>query len=76
MTIELDSVRVLVLSIIVLWIGQQITARLTFLRRFSIPIAVTGGLLCSLVVAGLDIFGDIRVVFDLELRDTLLLVFF
>ncbi len=76
MTLELDPVRVLVLSIIVLWIGERITARVTFLRRFSIPIAVTGGLLCSLVVAGLDVFGDIRVVFDLALRDTLLLVFF
>lgn len=76
MTVELDTIRVLVLAIIVLWLGEQITARLTFLRRFSIPIAVTGGLLCSLVVAGLDVFGDIRVGFDLALRDTLLLVFF
>ncbi len=76
MTVELDSVHVLVLAIFVLWIGAQITSRLAFLRRFSIPIAVTGGLLCSLVVAGLDVFGDIHVHFDLALRDTLLLVFF
>jgi ESS family glutamate:Na+ symporter len=74
--IELDPVRVLVLSIVVLWAGERITARLPFLQRFSIPIAVTGGILCSLVVAALDIFGGIRISFDLELRDTLLLVFF
>ena len=47
MTIELDPVRVVVLSVIVLWIGGQITARVAVLRRYSIPIAVTGGLLCS-----------------------------
>jgi len=76
MTVELDAVHVLVLAIVVLWIGAQITSNLALLRRFSIPIAVTGGLLCSLVVAGLDIFGDIHVYFDLALRDTLLLVFF
>jgi ESS family glutamate:Na+ symporter len=74
--VELDPVRVLVLSIVVLWAGERITARLPFLQRFSIPIAVTGGILCSLVVAALDIFGGIRMSFDLELRDTMLLVFF
>jgi ESS family glutamate:Na+ symporter len=46
------------------------------LRRFSIPIAVTGGILCSAVVAGLDLLGGVKVAFDLEVRDSLLLVFF
>ena len=76
MSIELEPVRVLVLSILVLWLGSTITARVALLRRFSIPIAVTGGILCSAVVALLASAADIRVGFDLSLRDTLLLVFF
>ena len=76
MIIELDAVRVLVISIIVLWVGERITANVAPLRRFSIPIAVTGGILCSLIVAGLTVFAGIEVRFDLAIRDTLLLVFF
>jgi ESS family glutamate:Na+ symporter len=76
MNFELDTVRVLVLAIAVLWLGQRITQKVAVLRQFSIPIAVTGGVLCSAVVALLDVFADLRVRFDLEVRDTLLLVFF
>jgi ESS family glutamate:Na+ symporter len=76
MIVELDPVRVLVLSILVLWLGAAITSRVALLRRLSIPIAVTGGILCSLVVALLDGVADVYIKFDLSLRDTLLLVFF
>ncbi len=76
MTIELDAVRVLLLSIVVLWLGSTITSHIGLLRRFSIPIAVTGGILCSVVVAMLAVVAQIRVDFDLGLRDLLLLVFF
>ncbi len=76
MTIELEPVRVLTLAILVLWLGSAITSRVVVLRRFSIPIAVTGGILCSAVVALLEVLWEIRVDFDLSIRDTLLLVFF
>ncbi len=76
MTIELEPVRVLTLAILVLWLGSAITSRVVLLRRFSIPIAVTGGILCSAVVALLEVLWEIRVDFDLSIRDTLLLVFF
>jgi len=46
------------------------------LGRFSIPIAVTGGILCSLGVAAADVLADVKIAFDLATRDTLLLVFF
>jgi ESS family glutamate:Na+ symporter len=74
--IELDTLRVLILSIVVLWLGSQITNNVGLLQRFSIPLAVTGGILCSVIVALLDVFADIRVHFDLEIRDSLLLIFF
>lgn len=76
MSVELDPGRVLVLSIVVLWTRERITQKAGALRRFSVPIAVTGGVLCSGVVALLDVLTDVRVSFDLEIRDTLLLVFF
>ena len=76
MAVELDTVRVLILSIVVLWLGGWITQSIASLRRFSIPIAVTGGILCSAVVACLDLLADVKVSFDLGVRDTLLLVFF
>jgi len=76
MSIELEPIRVLVLSILVLWLGSTITARVALLRRLSIPISVTGGILCSTFVALLASTADLRVEFDLSLRDTLLLVFF
>jgi ESS family glutamate:Na+ symporter len=74
--IELDTLRVLLLGIIVLWVGDRLTKKLAWLRRFSIPIAVTGGIVCSVMVALLDLFAGVRVSFDLEIRDSLLLVFF
>jgi ESS family glutamate:Na+ symporter len=76
MTFELPVVRVLVLSILVLWVGGAITAQIGWLQRFHIPIAITGGLLCSILLAVADAAFGIQVSFDLALRDTLLLVFF
>ena len=72
----LDPVRVLSLSILVLWLGNFVERQLPFLERYNIPSAVSGGLICSTVVALLAVFADVRVSFDLELRDTLLLIFF
>jgi ESS family glutamate:Na+ symporter len=46
------------------------------LREFNIPEAVSGGLLCSMVVAIVFATTNRQISFDLTLRDTLLLVFF
>jgi ESS family glutamate:Na+ symporter len=72
----LDPVRVLTVSILVLWLGNFVERRLPFLSQNNIPSAVSGGLICSVVVALLAVFADVRVNFNLEMRDTLLLVFF
>jgi ESS family glutamate:Na+ symporter len=71
-----SDVYVLVTSIVVLWVGTLLTGRIPVLDRFSIPPAVTGGLLCSSIVALIQLFADIQVIFDARLRDVLLLVFF
>ncbi|QEG43156.1 sodium/glutamate symporter [Roseimaritima ulvae] len=63
-------------AIAVLAVGAAITKRVDVLSRFSIPIAVTGGLLCSILVAVVGAFGGPKITFDMALRDTLLMVFF
>ena len=62
--------------IIVLYIGRFLTTRIRILREFNIPEAVSGGLLCSMVVAIVFATTNRQIGFDLTLRDTLLLVFF
>ena len=67
---------IIILAILVLVVGNAITQKLEFLRKFSIPIAVTGGLLFSIVVAIVGAFGGPKLVFEMAIRDTLLMVFF
>lgn len=67
---------IIILAILVLAVGNGITQKFSLLRKFSIPIAVTGGLLCSIAVALIATFGGPKIVFDLTIRDTLLMVFF
>ena len=71
-----SDVYVLITSIVVLWVGTALTDRIPVLERFSVPPAVTGGLLCSSIVALIQLFADVQVTFDARLRDVLLLVFF
>ena len=67
---------VIVLAIIVWFVGTYINRKVDFLERYSIPVAVTGGLLCSLIVALIYYGSGIKIIFDTGLRDVLLLVFF
>ena len=76
MEIHLENLEVLIVAILVLWVGQVLTRRIRVLDRYNIPLAVTGGILCSLLVALLAGAGNVKVVFDLQLRDLFLLFFF
>lgn len=67
---------IVIAAIIVLWVGNRITQSVSLLSKYSIPIAVTGGLLCSFVIAAIGAFGGPKVTFDMTIRDTLLMVFF
>jgi ESS family glutamate:Na+ symporter len=67
---------ILIGAILVLALGNAITQKVAALRKFSIPIAVTGGLLCSIVVAIISNVGGPKIVFEMTIRDTLLMVFF
>lgn len=64
------------LGIIVVFVGKRINDSLSFLREFSIPEPVTGGLLFSIMFGlGYGLFG-VAVEFQLAARDFLLVYFF
>ena len=73
---EMQPLHVLMLSILVLYLGFYLNRKIRFLSEFYIPPAVTGGLICSTVVAVVYGMADLEIAFDMRIRDVLLLVFF
>ena len=68
----IEGSNVLMISIVVLFVGTFLTQKIALLDRYSIPPAVTGGILCSTIVALLYQFQDVQITFDNRLRDLLL----
>ena len=64
------------IGIVVLFAGKRFNDAFRYLREFSIPEPVTGGLLCSLLIALVYIIADIEIEFELTTRDVLLVYFF
>ena len=73
---EMQPLHVLMLSILVLYLGFYLNRKIKLLGEFFIPPAVTGGLICSIIVAIIYGAADLEIVFDMQIRDLLLLVFF
>ena len=73
---EVTGFDVLIIGIVVWFIGNYLTDRITFLKDNNIPSAVTGGLLCSLLVTAIYVVTDIQITFEMRIRDLMLLVFF
>lgn len=74
--VSIDAFVSFTLAILLLFAGKGLAARIGALRRYGIPDAVVGGVLCAVVVCVLYYGLDLRVEFDLEVRDLLLLYFF
>ncbi|MEX0332024.1 MAG: sodium/glutamate symporter [Puniceicoccaceae bacterium] len=66
----------LIVSIVVLYMGNVLTRKIGLLKKYSIPQAVTGGLLVSLLVLAIGSMGGPKITFDMTLRDAFLLAFF
>jgi ESS family glutamate:Na+ symporter len=73
---EMQPLHVLMLSILVLYFGFYLNRKIRFLSEFYIPPAVTGGLICSIIVAVIYGAADLEIAFDMQIRDLLLLIFF
>ncbi len=74
--LHLEGADVIIIAILVLWLGGSITNRVELLKKYSIPLAVTGGLICSILVLVVDSVGGPKITFDMRMRDILLLLFF
>lgn len=74
--VEVDAFVGFTMAILLLFIGKGLIARSELLRRYGIPEALTGGLLCAVVACACYYVADVAVVFDLGVRDVLLLYFF
>ena len=64
------------LGIIVLFVGKRVNEKVAFLREFSIPEPVTGGLLFSILFGIVYAASGVAVEFDLAARNFLLVYFF
>ena len=64
------------IGIVVLFVGKRLNDAVGFLREFSIPEPVTGGLIFSILFALVYVLTDVAVEFDLAARDVLLVYFF
>ena len=64
------------LGIVVLFLGKRVNDAVGFLREFSIPEPVTGGLIVSLLIALVYVTSAVEIEFDLAARDVLLVYFF
>jgi ESS family glutamate:Na+ symporter len=74
--VQLDLLFTILAAFGVLFAGRGLVARIDFLKRFSIPAPVVGGVLVAILLALADAFAGVRISFDMSLRDTLLLMFF
>ncbi|WP_049721422.1 sodium/glutamate symporter [Gilvimarinus polysaccharolyticus] len=75
-TLSLPPIPTLILCIFVLFVGIYVNQRLKLLGNSNIPPSVTGGILFSVLTAALYFIGGVQLLFDMQVRDFLLLVFF
>ncbi|MQR01024.1 sodium/glutamate symporter [Glaciimonas soli] len=72
----LDVLGTLVAASLVLLLGRKLVAKSTFLKTYSIPEPVVGGLLVALLLLALHSFANIKVQFDSSLQGPLMMAFF
>lgn len=74
--IQIEAFAAFTLAIIVYFAGVRLTGAVGFLRSYSIPEPVSGGILAALVAWGVVALTGREVVYDLAARDFLLVYFF
>ncbi|WP_371311898.1 sodium/glutamate symporter [Pseudovibrio flavus] len=76
MTFPVDTFFTFNIAILVLFLGQYVSKKSVYLRRFSIPDPLAGGLICALVLALVNVLLNVKVTFATEPRDFFLVYFF
>jgi ESS family glutamate:Na+ symporter len=74
--LRFESFLAVTIGIVVLFVGKRVNEKAGFLREFSIPEPVTGGLLFSILFWLLHALSGLEVEFALRARDVLLVYFF
>ena len=74
--ISLDVLETLVAASLVLLLGRKLVSSSSFLKTYSIPEPVVGGLLVALLLFALRSFSNTQVQFDSGLQGPLMLAFF
>lgn len=74
--IQIDGFTAFTIAIIVYFAGVHLTTKIGFLRAYSIPEPVSGGIVAALVAWGIVAATGRAVEFDLTARDLLLVYFF
>lgn len=74
--LELDLIHTILLSMVVLFAGRWLVAKIGLLQRFSIPAPVVGGGIVAILLALADGLGGLKISFNMALKDSLLLMFF
>ena len=72
MEYQLAGQEVVIVAVAVWFVGTFINNRIPLLKRYSIPVAVTGGVLFSIIVTIIRSSFDLTISLNLELRDLLL----
>lgn len=73
---HLDTLSTLVAATPVLLLGRKLVQAVPFLKKYTIPEPVAGGLLVALALLVLKKSMDIEIDFDMSLKDPLMLAFF
>nr|WP_313014446.1 sodium/glutamate symporter [Brucella intermedia] len=73
---QVDAFYTFNIAVVLLLAGKIVILNTPVLRKYSIPEPVIGGLLCTIVVALVYAAFDRKIIFDLGMRDVLLLLFF
>jgi ESS family glutamate:Na+ symporter len=76
MAFDLDPTQTLLTSLLVLYLGSFVIARVAFLRNNDIPVPVVGGLIFAALTSTLYLAADLRVSFDMDLKGPMMLAFF
>ncbi|AUG06797.1 sodium/glutamate symporter [Pseudomonas sp. S09G 359] len=74
--LQLDFYSTLVAASLVLLLGRWLVARIGFLRAYSIPEPVAGGLLVAALLLALRMLAEVEIRFDTSLQAPLMLAFF
>jgi len=74
--LKIETFFAVTLGIVVLFVGKRLNDAIPFLREFSIPEPVTGGLLFSVLFGIVYATSGVAVEFNLVARDVLLVYFF